>query len=708
VCAADAANIKIKKAPRKRSTTTPQIPPMNPNIPPRDAIQPLPQRRCRLSRLLSLAALIAPLAMAQTAVTIDLSKPGIPVSPTLYGLMTEEINYSYDGGLYAELVRNRVFKDDDKTPAYWSVVQDAGGDAAIALDQRYPVAATALTTSLRLDAARAARGHRVGIANAGYWGIPVKPGTRYRASFYAKTAGAGGVPLTVSIEGTDGKTVYAQAEGGRINGEWKRYSVTLTTAANVQPTAAARLVIATESPGTVWFNQVSLFPPTYKDRPNGNRVDLMRKLVDMKPGFLRFPGGNYLEGGTVATRFKWKETLGPIDQRPGHPGTWGYRSSDGMGLLEFLEWCEDMQAEPVLAVFAGYALNGENVPVGPSLEPFVQEALDEIEYVTGDVSTKWGAQRAKDGHPAPFKLRYVEIGNEDGFDEHKTYDGRYTQFHDAIRARYPQLKLISTVNGKDWLSQRQHLSSRVPDLVDEHYYYGALEMMHDAARYDGYERKGPKVFIGEWAAREGEPTTNLHAALADAAFMAGMERNADVVEMSCYAPLLVNVNPGGMQWQSNLVGYDVQASYGSPSYHAQKMFSNYLGNVSLPVTAQKVGTQTWQQPASKETPQVLPPAKQVPTMFFSATKSDQRGEIYLKVVNAIGTAQAVQVELAGAGKVAPEGKAIVLASANKEDTNTIAEPTKVVPVTSKASGLGKQFSYSFAPYSVTVLVLSTQ
>ncbi len=264
------------------------------------------------------------------------------------------------------------------------------------------------------------------------------------------------------------------------------------------------------------------------------------------------------------------------------------------------------------------------------------------------------------------------------------------------------------MNGKDWLSQLQALTSRVPDLVDEHYYYSPMEMMSDAARYDSYERSGPKVFIGEWAAREGEPTTNLHSALADAAFMAGMERNADVVEMSCYAPLLVNVNPGGMQWQSNLVGYDVQASYGSPSYHAQKMFSNYLGNVSLPVMAQKVDTQTWQQPASKEAPQVLPPARQVPTMFFSATKSDQLGEIYLKVVNAIGTPQAVRVELAGAGKVASEGKAIVLASAKKEDTNTIAEPTKVVPVTSRASGLGKQFSYSFAPYSVTVLVLSTK
>jgi alpha-N-arabinofuranosidase len=668
-------------------------------------------RRFRALCLLTLAALAAPLAIAQTTLRIDLSKPGIPVSPTLYGLMTEEINYSYDGGLYAELVRNRVFKDDDTAPVHWSVVQDAGGSAAIALDQRYPVTGTALTTSLRLDAARAAQGHRVGIANAGYWGIPVKPNTRYRASFYAKTAGAGGVPLTVSIEGTDGtdgKTVYAQAEGGRIDGAWKRYSVTLTTAANVKPTAAARLVIATESPGTVWFNQVSLFPPTYKDRPNGNRVDLMQKLVDMKPAFLRFPGGNFLEGETVATRFKWKETLGPIEQRPGHRGTWGYRVSDGMGLLEFLEWVEDMKAEPVLAVFAGYALHGETVPAGPELQPFVQEALDEIEYVTGDVSTKWGAQRARDGHPAPFKLRYVEIGNEDGFEKKKTYDARYTQFHDAIKAKYPQIKLISTVNGKDWLSQQQKMTSRVPDLVDEHYYYNVMEMLNDAARYDSYERGGPKVFIGEWAAREGEPTTNLYSALADAAFMAGMERNADVVEMSCYAPLLVNVNPGGMQWKSDLIGYDAQSSYGSPSYHMQKMFSHYLGNVSLPVHAEKVSMQSWQRPAREETPNELPPVTQVPTMFFSATRSDQRGEIYLKVINSIGSSQTVQVDLAGAARVAAEGKAIVLSSAQKEDTNTITEPTKVVPVTSKASGLGKQFNYSFAPYSVTVLVLSTK
>ncbi|MBW8891637.1 MAG: hypothetical protein JF617_05555, partial [Burkholderiales bacterium] len=246
------------------------------------------------------------------------------------------------------------------------------------------------------------------------------------------------------------------------------------------------------------------------------------------------------------------------------------------------------------------------------------------------------------------------------------------------------------------------------DLIDEHYYFNPMEMMNDAARYDSYARSGPKIFIGEWAGQEGTPTTNLHAALADAAFMAGMERNADIVEMACYAPLFVNVNPCGMQWQYNLIGYNAQSSYGSPSYYAQKMFSNYLGNVSLPLHAQKVSMQDWQRPAPKEKPQELPPLMQVPTMFFSATKSEQRGEIYLKVVNAIGSAQTVQVDLAGAAKVAAEGKAIVLASANKEDTNTIAEPTKVVPVTSKASGLGTQFSYSFAPYSVTVLVLSTK
>jgi len=658
-----------------------------------------------------LAFALTTAAQSRPPVTLDVHVNQIKAqaSPMLHGLMTEEINYSYDGGLYAELVRNREFHANDSWRTSiegWKSVDHGGAESSFVIDKTTGPS-QAISYSAKVTVENASPSARAGLANEGYWGIPVRPSTAYTGSFYAKASGESG-PIHLALVNDNTGVEAAHADVPALTSDWKQYHFTMTTNGAVQPSSLYRLEVTAARPGTFWFSMVSLFPPTYNNRPHGSRIDLMDKMAAMHPTFLRFPGGNYLEGNTIKERFQWKNTIGPDVDRPTHMGPWGYRSSDGMGLLEFLEWVEDMKAEPVLAVFAGYALNGENVPAGPALQPFVQEALDEIEYVTGDVNTKWGAQRARDGHPAPFKLRYVEIGNEDGFDKKKTYDGRYTQFHDAIKAKYPQLKLISTVNGKDWLGQQQKVTSRVPDLDDEHFYYTPLQMMHDAARYDSYERKGPKVFIGEWASQEGEPTTDLHSALADAAFMTGMERNADVVEMSCYAPLLVNVNPGGVQWRYNLVGYDAQASYGSPSYHVQKMFSNYLGNVSLPVTAQKVSTQTWQEAPRDETPQVLPPVRDVPTMFFSATRSEQRGEIYLKVVNAIGTAQTVQVDLAGTAKVAAEGKAIVLSSARKEDTNTIAEPTKVVPVTSKASGLGKQFSYSFAPYSVTVLVLSNK
>jgi alpha-N-arabinofuranosidase len=377
-----------------------------------------------------------------------------------------------------------------------------------------------------------------------------------------------------------------------------------------------------------------------------------------------------------------------------------------MGLLEFMEWCEDMNAEPVLAVFAGYALKHELVVAGPGLQPYVDEALDEIEYVTGDTSTKWGALRARDGHPRPFKLNYIEIGNEDGFDNAKSYDGRFTQFYDAIKAKYPQLKLISTVGGKDPIGQRQQVTSRTPNVIDEHYYRNAFEMENDATHYDSYSRTGPKIFVGEWATREGQPTTNMNAALGDAAWMTGMERNSDLVVLSCYAPLFVNVNPGGMQWKSDLIGYDTLTSYGSPSYYAQKMFSEYLGDVVAPITSEDIPTQTWQPPTPKDKP--APSPRQVSTLFFVATNATGKGKIYLKVVNTRGTAQGTEIELSGARHIAPEGTAITLSSTQPGDTNSVSEPTKIMPVTTKAMGLGPKFRYSFAPYSVTVLVISTR
>lgn len=655
-------------------------------------------------RSIVLVGLIAsgPILQAQPAspvVTLHLDRRGHAVPRGLYGLMTEEINYSYDGGLYGEAIRNRAFLNNPAAPDDWSLVQDGEARGSIALDRRNPLN-EALKVSLRLSAEMA--GVRIGIANEGYWGIPVRPSTSYSARFYAK--GSKPATFTVSIESRDGKTVYAQAESPAIGANWKDYQLTLTTAGGIAPAADTRLVIATKDTGTFWFDLVSLFPPTYKDRPNGNRPDIMQLLADMKPSFLRFPGGNYLEGDYFSTRFDWKKTIGAIDQRPGHPSPWGYRSTDGMGLYEFLMWCEELHMEPLLAVFAGYTLKGDHLEDPAFLKPFVDEALDEIEYVMGDPSTKWGAMRARDGHPVPFSLHYIEIGNEDGFDRSGSYEKRFNQFAAAIRARYPQLKIISTVGGrKDWLSGQSTTPKGRPDVIDEHFYRNSLEMQDMATLYDTADRNGPKIFVGEWATREGWPTTNLHAALGDAAFLTGLERNSDLVIMACYAPLFVNVDPGGMQWKSDLIGYDALSSYGSPSYYVQKLFSEYLGDEVIPLDARDLPTQV-KRPNARDSARGVPP-KAIPAMFFSATRDTRAGMIYLKVVNATAAAQDVQLELAGKEKAMQVGTAITIGSDDPDATNTITEAQKIVPVSTSFKGVGERFRHSFPPYSVTVLQL---
>jgi alpha-L-arabinofuranosidase len=516
-----------------------------------------------------LLSLLAGQALAQTGqLTVHVDQPSHKISPTLYGLMTEEINHSYDGGLYAELIQNRIFKDSREEPIHWSLVQGEGAKGQIALDDTNPINTTALTTSLRMDIAA---GH-VGVANEGFWGIPALPNTTYHASFYAKAAAGFTGPLTVDIESNDGATVLATAAVPQIDVYWRKYDATLTTG-QITASENNRFVISATGPATVWLNLVSLFPPTFNNRPNGNRIDLMQMLADMHPAFLRLPGGNYLEGNSIAERFAWKTTVGPLENRPGHQGPWGYRSSDGLGLLEYLDWCEDLKIEPVLAVFAGYALRGQHIAPGPDLQPYVQEALDEIEYAIGDAGTPWGKQRAADGHPDPFTIHYVEIGNEDNFDRSGSYDGRYAQFYAAIKARYPDLKLIATTS----------VHSLVPDVQDDHYYRSARAMERDSHHYDNTPRTGPKIFVGEWASTEGRPTPTLNAALGDAAWMTGMERNSDVVVIASYAPLLVNVNRGASQWGTNLIGYDALTSFGSPSYYAQKMFSENRGDTVLPV-----------------------------------------------------------------------------------------------------------------------------
>jgi alpha-N-arabinofuranosidase len=629
---------------------------------------------------------------AGPTIAIDAAAPSGKVSPLFYGLMTEEINHSYDGGLYAELVQNRAFLDDAQVPAHWSVVQSNDAAASIALDHNEPLNAS-IGTSLRLEATKASTAHRAGIANEGYWGIPVKPNTRYRASLYAKAAPGFIGPLELSIQSDDGRTTYATGRIVGLTQSWKQYELTLQTR-DTAPTTAARYVLTIDRPGTIWLSLVSLFPPTFKDQANGFRPDIMQMMVDMKPKFLRFPGGNYLEGDQIGDRFDWKKTVGPLSDRPGHKAPWSYRSSDGLGLYEYLLWCEDMNAEPVLAVYAGYALKGAHVDPGPDLEPFVLDALDEIEYVTGPATSKWGALRAKAGHPQPFKLTYVEVGNEDWFDKSGSYDQRFAQFNAAIKARYPQLKVISTVGFEQ--PEALRVKSVKPDVLDEHY-YRPVDVFLKMARgqYEKYDRRGPEIFVGEWAAYEtpfepwnaqsrGEaPTPNMRAAIGDAAFMTQMEKNSDIVVMNCYAPMFVNVNAGARQWRPNLIGYDGLRVYGSPSYHAIKMFSTHLGDQILKATAADTD------------------------LLVSATRDSRSGTIYVKLVNSGNAEAPAQLDLQGMQTLASTATVLTLA-ADPKATNSIDAPQAVAPITSKVSGVKPGFVYNVPANSIVVMVLESR
>jgi alpha-N-arabinofuranosidase len=612
-------------------------------------------------------AVLPLLAQSSASLQVDLNRPKAAVSPTLYGLMTEEINYSYDGGLYAELVRNRTFRSDWSGILNWFLVEKGAASAKVAVDNTTGPSA-ALPHSVRIEVTRADANGPAGLLNEGYWGFAVRPNTRYAGSFYAKTDAAGTLPVRVALVADQSGQVLASASVQVTAPAWKEYRFELQAGAG-KAGSQNHLEMTVDRPATLWLQLVSLFPPTYHARPNGNRADLMEKLAAMHPAFLRFPGGNYLEGNRIADRFDWRKTIGPLVDRPTHPSPWNYHSTDGMGLLEFLEWCEDLHMQPVLAVYAGYSLGGQVVKPGPDLEPYVAEAMDEIEYVTGGADTKWGAVRVRDGHAAPFALHYVEVGNEDNFDRARTYDGRYAQFYRAIKAKHPEIQVIATMP----------VSGIKPDVMDDHYYKREQGMFEESRHYDKTDREGPKIFVGEWATREGSPTPNLGAALGDAAFLTGLERNSDVVVMAAYAPLLVNVNPGGMQWTSDLIGYDSMTSYGSPSYYAQVMFSSCLGDHTPESSAADAGDK----------------------FFYSATES--AGKVCLKLVNAASTPQTLNLTIAGLGDGAHTARVQTLQGSTIWATNTISEPQRIVPVRSTLAVRGESVRHTMPGYSIQVL-----
>ena len=634
-------------------------------------------RVMKWAAVLSLGVFLTGGAAAQVAtLKIETDKPVAKVSPTLYGLMTEEINYSYDGGLYGELVQDRTFLSSRSDTENWIPVAVGTAKGSVEPDRATGPSA-ALAASEKITAVQADAADTYGIRNRGWWGVPVRANTTYTGSVFAKGDKAGAAAkVRVSLIANDSGKVLASAELPVLTADWKQYSFSMKTGGDAGATANNQIVVSVDHPGTVWLQLLSVFGPTYKDRANGNRVDLMEMMAAMHPAFLRFPGGNYLEGNTIPERFDWKKTIGPLVDRPGHMSPWRYRSTDGMGLLEFLEWCEDLKMQPVLAVYAGYSLQQQFVKPGPDLEPYVQDALDEIEYVTGDASTKWGAERVKDGHPAPFALNFVEIGNEDQFDRSKSYDGRYAQFYDAIKKKYSALTLIATTP----------IKGHVMDMVDDHYYKRAEQFFDDAHHYDKADRNGPKIFVGEWATREGTPTPNMGAALGDAAWMTGMERNSDLILISSYAPLLVNVNPNGMQWQSDLIGYDANSSYGSPSYWAQVMFAGHVGTETVASDLEGAGDR----------------------LFYTVTRDAAKGIVYLKIVNASSKAQDLKISLDGAKDVKATGKLVRLSAGTTAATNSITDPKRVVPVESVVKGVSKEFTRTVPGYSIDVLELGVQ
>ena len=664
-----------------------------------------------MKKFLLMAALLSTnvLMLQAQQLTLRLDKAETEVSPMLYGLMTEEINYSYEGGLYTQLVPNPSFADmfnprggrrgrpNPDAPRFtvrpdrWQLTDTV--QVRVRQNRRDGIN-DANPTSLVVNFDQAG----LGIVSEGYWGFPIRKSTTFRGALYVRqpaarpNGDAAPTPvrsLTLALKSADGRTTYAETHLSGFGSQWKRFDYQLTTSPTQADTKDARLFIIADEPGSIELTRVTLYAPSYKNRPNGLRVDLMEMMAEMHPKFLRFPGGNYLEGNNFANRFDWKRTIGHPDHRPGHQSPWGYRSTDGLGLLEFCQWAEDVGGEPVVGVFAGYVLGGDHLD-GDYIQPFIQDALDEIEYIMGDATTKWGAQRARDGHPEPFPLHYVEVGNEDFFDRSGSYPNRFKMFYDAIKARYPQLQIISTV-GYDALKSSA-IPNPVVDVIDEHYYRNAYDMYRNAFQYDRYDRNGPKIFCGEWATREGSPTTNMNAALGDAAWMTCMERNSDICIMSCYAPLFVNVEPGAMQWASDLIGYDVLNAYGSPSYWAQVMFSQYLGNRIVPIEATDIPKQT------------LDRNDQANAVFYTATTDAASHTTYLKLVNAVADAQKLNIKLDGVTKVKSKAKKIELKAARPDDTNTLSQPRNIVPQQSTQK-VGKQFDITLAPYSVTVLVI---
>lgn len=573
------------------------------------------------------ALLLAGRAVAQLPATITVSadKPGAPVPRSLHGIFFEEVNHAGEGGLYAELIQNRSFDatlppegcvlQDDRAvaapgPCYstgktnnwsvpwkfaspwpaWSLEKPAGLAVAMSIETEKPLHPDN-GTYLRLNVPALDAGAAVRLLNEGYWGIAIRDGETYDFSFFARPDIPSGAKVRVGVVSADGK-VLAEREVSLDGGDWKQYRGFLTASGT---DAKAKFFLQPLAAGGLDLDFISLFPrKTFKNRPNGLRADLAQFLADLKPAFLRFPGGCVVEGATMENRVQWKKTIGPAHERAGHWSVWGYRVTDGLGHHEFLQLSEDLGADALWVVNVGLSCEHRNGDYWPDerVPELIQDTLDGIEYALGSADSKWGRVRAEAGHPEPFPLKYIEIGAEN---YGPLYQARYRQFAAAIKKTYPKLTLINCEKADG------------TEVWDEHYYSTPCFFFAGNKLYDDAPRtNAPRRYLGEFAVFQRVGTGNLTAALAESAFMMGLERNGDLVTMCSYAPLFFNAND--IRWPVNMIGFESARSFARTSYYGQQMLANSLPDVNvacettsptleLPHPGGEIGLGTWKSHA---------------------------------------------------------------------------------------------------------------
>jgi alpha-L-arabinofuranosidase len=625
--------------------------------------------------------------------TVQTQQPGVQINRGMWGVFFEDINFGADGGLYAELVKNRSFEFPDSKMG-GQLVPAQAGRGALSISTEAPVN-PANPHYLRIETLDKAG---FGVANEGFRGIGVKAREKYDFTTQVRV-GSGAPALVVQLVDDAGK-ILASERVRKLPSGWSKATATLQP---TQTCARAKLRLMVENPGTVDLDMASLFPRnTWKHRPGGLRADMVQWLADLKPGFVRFPGGCIVEGEFITNRYQWKTTIGPVAERKLIVNRWNrefkhrpapdYYQSFGLGFFEYFQLCEDVRAEPLPILNCGMACqfnSGELCPV-EQIDSYIQDALDLIEFANGPANSVWGAKRAAMGHPRPFGLKMLGIGNEQWGQQ---YIDRYVKFHMALKAKHPEILLVSSAGPSPDDDRFKFLWPKLrelqADIVDEHCYARPDWFFSNAHRYDDYDRKGPKVFFGEYAAQSvktvsPENRNTLECALSEAACMTGLERNGDVVHMASYAPLFAHED--AWQWRPDLIWADNLSSYGTPNYYVQKLFANNAGDFTLPIKMD-----------------ATPGAK----LYASATADNRTRETILKVVNA-GTPATLRLNLAGAGKTGSQAVVFTLTGGSLSDENSIVTPGKVMPTETKLKLKGSQFDYTFPANSLTVLRIKTR